>query len=524
MNTKRAIISSLLAATAYGCVGVSGGPAPKTLKIRPVATNGGAEIAPGDLLYGDAVGAIDRRDYGRALDLLQAARDKSPRDVRILNAFGVVYDKLGRFDLSQRYYAEARAIDPDSTIVAHNVAYSKALQGDTTAFALAETAQPQTAAAPARIDGEDSSDAQAQLPQDHAVVSLASAATSATVATAPATVTQPPLNPARIVAPAPAASEVPSPFVARLASTLRSTPATPLVRPELTSADPVESAPAPRQDSGLAVSSAAALSHHQTSAPTSVTPRVAPTPAALPASALQGRPAPARPVPAPFEHLASASPNVSVTPQIRTQFAAPAPMTSAPTHRGVSAAIAAPSAHAGRRTKPPERAAVAPIGTVIRASTVVSHKATAPLAPPKSPGPAPVRTTALTRPTSGLAREAAPARQSAQAPRASALLGRPVLVIYGGSGRREADKLRTQLARRGWTLAVATGRAPTPAITTVRYNASSQRVALALARSLRIPVKLERCRMRCSGVTILVGGQQPLRAAAAPDRQSRKVS
>ena len=28
-------------------------------------------------------------------------------DIRVLNAFGVVYDKLGRFDLSARYYDEA---------------------------------------------------------------------------------------------------------------------------------------------------------------------------------------------------------------------------------------------------------------------------------------------------------------------------------------------------------------------------------------------------------------------------------
>jgi hypothetical protein len=78
--------------------------------------------------YGDAVKAIEKRDYARALDLLQAARARTPDDVRVLNAFGVVYDKLGRFDLSARYYALARVIDPDSTIVANNQAYSRVLQ------------------------------------------------------------------------------------------------------------------------------------------------------------------------------------------------------------------------------------------------------------------------------------------------------------------------------------------------------------------------------------------------------------
>src|SRR5207253_5164795 len=38
------------------------------------------------------------------------------------------YDKLGRFDLSARYYAQARNIEPDSKIVAENMGYSRVLQ------------------------------------------------------------------------------------------------------------------------------------------------------------------------------------------------------------------------------------------------------------------------------------------------------------------------------------------------------------------------------------------------------------
>src|SRR5579871_5371589 len=80
-----------------------------------------------DRLYEDAVHAIDIRDYASALDLLQAARNQKKDDVRVLNAFGVVYDKLGRFDLSTRYYAQAQAIDPASQIVRQNLAYSEVL-------------------------------------------------------------------------------------------------------------------------------------------------------------------------------------------------------------------------------------------------------------------------------------------------------------------------------------------------------------------------------------------------------------
>jgi Flp pilus assembly protein TadD len=82
-----------------------------------------------DADYAGAVSAIHRRDYAGALDFLQAGRLRKADDVRVLNAFGVVYDKLGRFDLSERYYLQALAIDPASAIVAGNLAYSLALQG-----------------------------------------------------------------------------------------------------------------------------------------------------------------------------------------------------------------------------------------------------------------------------------------------------------------------------------------------------------------------------------------------------------
>jgi LytR cell envelope-related transcriptional attenuator len=109
----------------------------------------GAEAAhdaapPGTGYYESAVTAIDGRHYALALDYLQAARALNPGDVRVENAFGVVYDKLGRFDLSTRYYAKAKVLDPKSAIVAENLAYSRKLQGlaEGDAPALADGAVP----------------------------------------------------------------------------------------------------------------------------------------------------------------------------------------------------------------------------------------------------------------------------------------------------------------------------------------------------------------------------------------------
>jgi hypothetical protein len=107
------------------CTSLFGG---EEVKVRPIENMTGLTSSPHDRLYESAASAINARDYGRALDYLQAARDRDPRNVKALNALGVVYDKLGRFDLSARYYAQARAIEPESRILAENIGYSRVLQ------------------------------------------------------------------------------------------------------------------------------------------------------------------------------------------------------------------------------------------------------------------------------------------------------------------------------------------------------------------------------------------------------------
>lgn len=103
------------------------------LNIKPVVTAADMKSvgagAASDRLYADAVTAIDKRNYGEAIDLLQVAREAHPGDARVLTAMGVVYDKLGRFDLSDRYYKLAEEADPGSRIVALDRRYSMVLRG-----------------------------------------------------------------------------------------------------------------------------------------------------------------------------------------------------------------------------------------------------------------------------------------------------------------------------------------------------------------------------------------------------------
>lgn len=104
-------------------------PARSELEVRPLQTSTEmAATVPVDRLYRSAVSAIEDRDYGLALERLQRARERSPQDVRVLNALAVTYDKLGRFDLSARFYAEANAAAPGSPIVQANLAYSHLMQ------------------------------------------------------------------------------------------------------------------------------------------------------------------------------------------------------------------------------------------------------------------------------------------------------------------------------------------------------------------------------------------------------------
>ncbi len=98
-------------------------PMVTTADMKPVGVQ-----AASDRLYADAVQAIDKRNYGEAIDLLQVAREAHPADARVLTAMGVVYDKLGRFDLSDRYYAQADKADPGSRIVALDRRYSMILR------------------------------------------------------------------------------------------------------------------------------------------------------------------------------------------------------------------------------------------------------------------------------------------------------------------------------------------------------------------------------------------------------------
>jgi tetratricopeptide (TPR) repeat protein len=138
-QSKTTVVSVLVLATLglSGCAGVpklwsfvTGRPHTARLEVRPAKMDVALTqlASPTDRLFARASSAIETRDYAEALDLLQVAKQQSPDDVRVLNAMAVVYDKLGRFDLSQRYYQFALATEPQSPVVLANIRYSARLQ------------------------------------------------------------------------------------------------------------------------------------------------------------------------------------------------------------------------------------------------------------------------------------------------------------------------------------------------------------------------------------------------------------
>lgn len=145
-----------------GCASVGGHLAkllhlerPAQLEVRPALAKLPAveTPAPSDRLYRQARTRIEQRDYAGALDLLQLARSQAPQDARILNAMGVVYDKIGRLDLSARYYEQALASDPGSSVVLANMSYSTRITQQLAVVRAGATlpAEPAPAAAPVQV-------------------------------------------------------------------------------------------------------------------------------------------------------------------------------------------------------------------------------------------------------------------------------------------------------------------------------------------------------------------------------------
>lgn len=90
--------------------------------------NTGAVISANDFLERGKLHFAAGR-YGLAVDAFQQANRAVADNSEILSALAAGYDRLGRFDLSSRYYAKALEFAPQSSTILNNLGYSLMLQG-----------------------------------------------------------------------------------------------------------------------------------------------------------------------------------------------------------------------------------------------------------------------------------------------------------------------------------------------------------------------------------------------------------
>ncbi len=74
--------------------------------------------------YGVGKAYFAQGQFGLALESFKTALRQSPDSARNLNAVAACYDRMLRFDLADRYYEQALALDPNSIQTLNNLGYS----------------------------------------------------------------------------------------------------------------------------------------------------------------------------------------------------------------------------------------------------------------------------------------------------------------------------------------------------------------------------------------------------------------
>jgi len=112
----------IAAALLAGCAGSLG-------DMRPIMAVDGKRVDMQDAA-GKGRALLLTGQYGLAIDALTQVVHAEPGNVRALALLAVAYDHLKRYDLADRYHAEALQIDPNSVAALNNWGYSYLVRGD----------------------------------------------------------------------------------------------------------------------------------------------------------------------------------------------------------------------------------------------------------------------------------------------------------------------------------------------------------------------------------------------------------
>jgi tetratricopeptide (TPR) repeat protein len=120
---QRAVLALVVAAAFLGgCSGMWEG-------ARPVIAMDGNRMDVQDPV-GNGRALLVTGQYGLAIDALSRAVHDDPGNVRALNLMAEAYARLHRYDLADRYHAEALEIDPNSVAALNNWGFSLLVRGD----------------------------------------------------------------------------------------------------------------------------------------------------------------------------------------------------------------------------------------------------------------------------------------------------------------------------------------------------------------------------------------------------------
>jgi tetratricopeptide (TPR) repeat protein len=120
---QRAAIAIVIA-TAFlaGCSGMRDG-------MHPVLAMDGDRMDTQDPV-GNGRALLVTGQFGLAIDALSRLLHDDPGNVRALNLIAEAYARLHRYDLADRYHAEALQIDPNSVAALNNWGFSYLVRGD----------------------------------------------------------------------------------------------------------------------------------------------------------------------------------------------------------------------------------------------------------------------------------------------------------------------------------------------------------------------------------------------------------
>jgi tetratricopeptide (TPR) repeat protein len=121
---QRIGIALIVAAAALaGCAGAPGDG------VRPMIAMDGTRMDLQDPVE-EGRALLVTGQYGLAIDALSRVLHDQPGSVRALNLIAEAYDRLHRYDLADRYHAEALEIDPNSLAALNNWGFSYLVRGD----------------------------------------------------------------------------------------------------------------------------------------------------------------------------------------------------------------------------------------------------------------------------------------------------------------------------------------------------------------------------------------------------------